>query len=291
MELLTILFGVLLAAGLFLIASDRLKLPKLATEKVMLTASRRNGLKKFGGFDVLLHAWAEKLSKYIRMNEYKKSLLTVDLSAAGISMTPEAFTAYTFLKPGMAIVGALLCLPVIPLLAPVLILLAVTLYFKESRRAHAGMEQHRSEIEAELPRFVATLEQELQSSRDVLTMLETYKSHAGTALGAELGILTADMRSSSYELALNRMSRRVGSPMLSDVTRGLTSVLHGDDGRMYFQMLAHDLKQQELQRLKAEAAKIPPKIRVFSLLMLGCFMLTYIVIIVYEILNSLGGLF
>jgi hypothetical protein len=47
----------------------------------------------------------------------------------------------------------------------------------------------------------------------------------------------------------------------------------------------------ELQRLKAQAAKIPPKIRVFSFLMLVCFMLVYIVVIVVQILTSLGGLF
>lgn len=56
-------------------------------------------------------------------------------------------------------------------------------------------------------------------------------------------------------------------------------------------MLSHDLKAMELQRLKAKAAKIPPKIRVFSFIMLMCFMLTYIVIIVYQIINSLGALF
>ena len=74
-------------------------------------------------------------------------------------------------------------------------------------------------------------------------------------------------------------------------SRGLVGILRGDDGRMYFQMLSHDLKALELQRLKAKAAKIPPKIRVFSFLMLMCFMLTYIVIIVYQIINSLGSLF
>lgn len=67
--------------------------------------------------------------------------------------------------------------------------------------------------------------------------------------------------------------------IISDIVRGLVGILRGDDGRMYFQMLSHDLKALELQRLKAKAAKIPPKIRVFSFLMLMCFMLTYIVII------------
>ena len=36
---------------------------------------------------------------------------------------------------------------------------------------------------------------------------------------------------------------------------------------------------------------MPPKIRVFSFIMLMCFMMTYIVIIVYQIVNSLGSLF
>lgn len=59
----------------------------------------------------------------------------------------------------------------------------------------------------------------------------------------------------------------------------------------YFQMLSHDMKQLELQRLKAQAMKIPPKIRVFSFLMLMCFLMTYLAIIVYEIITSLGGMF
>ena len=99
------------------------------------------------------------------------------------------------------------------------------------------------------------------------------------------------MRSSSYEAALIRFEARMGSAIISDIVRGLVGILRGDDGQMYFQMLSHDLKALELQRLKAKAAKIPPKIRVFSFLMLMCFMMTYIVIIIYQIINSLGALF
>ena len=108
---------------------------------------------------------------------------------------------------------------------------------------------------------------------------------------AELDVLTADMRSSSYEAALVRFEGRIASPMLSDITRGLIGVLRGDDGRLYFQMLSHDLKQQELQRLKAKAAKIQPKIRVFSFIMLACFMLTYVVVLAMVILDSMALLF
>ena len=99
------------------------------------------------------------------------------------------------------------------------------------------------------------------------------------------------MRSSSYEAALTRFEARINSPMLSDVVRGLIGVLRGDDGAMYFQMLSHDFKQMELQRLKKEAQKIPPKIRVFSFVMLMCFLATYLVIIVMEIIKSMGTMF
>ncbi len=80
--------------------------------------------------------------------------------------------------------------------------------------------------------------------------------------------------------------------MLSDVVRGLIGVLRGDDSTVYFRiLLAHDFKQIELQRLKAQAQKIPPKIRVFPLSCWVCFLLTYLAIICYVALESLGGMF
>ena len=103
--------------------------------------------------------------------------------------------------------------------------------------------------------------------------------------------MTFSLRSGSYEAALTRFEARFNSPLLSDVVRGLIGVLRGDDGVHYFQMLAHDMKQLELQRLKAKTMKIPPKIRVFSFILLMCFLVTYLAIIIFQILNSLSGMF
>jgi len=287
---LLFLFGAALAAGLFFIAADILKLPRLSTEKALLSAGRAER-KQMKSLDALFLGWAIKLSRYIHMDEYKRSHLARMLNAAGMDMTPEVFTAYTIVKPCAMLLLAIPCLIVFPLLALVVVVLAILTYFKESRKAEEKVSERRDKIEAELPRFVATIEQELASSRDVLTILENYKHHAGAEFAAELDVLTADMRSSSYEAALVRFEGRIASPMLSDITRGLIGVLRGDDGRLYFQMLSHDLKQQELQRLKAKAAKIPPKIRVFSFIMLACFMLTYIVVLAMVILDSMAMLF
>jgi len=56
-------------------------------------------------------------------------------------------------------------------------------------------------------------------------------------------------------------------------------------------MLAHDFKALELQRLKGQAQKIPSKIRVFSFIMLMCFLFTYLAVIAYEIVKSLNAMF
>lgn len=285
-----ILFGVLLALGLFFIAADILRLPRLATQKAMLEAGKQ-ARPKARTIETLLHCTAVKLSVYLPMEEYRKSRMTRVLSAAGLNLTPELFASQAIVKAGAIGLGIIPALALLPLLAPFLLILAIVMYFKEIRRADEILAEKRNRIEQELPRFVATITQELKASRDVLSMIENYKKNAGEDFAAELDILTADMRSSSYEAALTRFEARFNSPMLSDITRGLIGVLRGDDGTVYFQMLSHDMKQLELQRLKAQAMKIPPKIRVFSFVMLMCFLMTYMAIIIYQIITSLGGMF
>jgi flagellar protein FlaJ len=282
--------GILLAFGLFFILADALRLPTFRTAKAMLGAGK-TGKKSAKTAEAWLMSGAVKLSKYIRMDEYKHSRMANVLKAAGIAMTPEVYSAYAITKAGAILLGVIPCLILLPMLSPVLVILAVLTYFKEIRKADEQLKAKRDQIEGELPRFVATIEQTLKSSRDILAMMENYKKNAGPAFVRELDVLTADMRSSSYEAALTRFAARLNSPMLSDVVRGLIGVLRGDDSAVYFQMLAHDFKALELQRLKSQAQKIPPKIRVFSFIMLMCFLLTYLAIIAVQILSSLNGMF
>ena len=238
MAVLIFLFGALLALGLFFIAADFLKLPRLATQRAMLSVGRQEK-KQARSMEALLMGWAVKLAPHIHMDEYKRSRLKNTLNAAGMGMTPEVYSSFAILKASVILLGIIPCLLVLPMLAPVILFLGIAVYFKEIRRADERLGEKRGEVEAELPRFVA----------------------------------------------------RFNSPLLSDIIRGLIGVLRGDNGVAYFKMLSHDMKQLELQRLKAQAMKIPPKIRVFSFLMLMCFLMTYLAIIVYEIITSLGGMF
>lgn len=287
---LLLLFGIFLAFGMFFLLAERLRLPALKTSKAIVNTGKQE--KKMS---MILDAWlmdgAVKVSGFIRINQYKRSRMANMLKASGMAMTPEVYTAYAILKAGGVCIFAIPCLFLVPLLAVLAIFLGVLVYFREIRKADEMLKEKKETIEGELYRFVSTITQELVSSRDVLSILEHYKGNAGEAFRGELDILCADMRSSGYEAALTRFEARLNSPQLSDIVRGLVSVLRGDDGVVYFQMLCHDFRQMELQRLKAKAAKIPPKIRVYSFLMLVCFLATYFAIIGFEILQSMGSLF
>lgn len=290
MKIILFIVFILFGTGLFLLLSGLLHLPTLRTSKVMMDTARED--KKLSKtLDALYMDGAARLAGLIRLNDYKRSRMNNVLRASGLGMTPEVYTAYACLKAGSIFLLVIPVLYVFPLLAILLVFLGVMVYCRETRKAEEMLREKREQIEGELYRFASTITQELKNSRDVLSMLEHYKENAGAMFRKELDIVCADMRSGSYEAALTRFEARLNSPQLSDVVRGLIGVMRGDDGAVYFQMLTHDFKQAELQRLKAKAAKIPPRIRVFSFAMLVCFLATYFAIIGYEIIKSMGTLF
>lgn len=290
MELVLICVFLTSATGLFLLLSGILHLPTLKTSRVMMNTGK-NGKKLSTVLDALYMNGAVKAARYIRMNDYKKSRMAGVLRASGLDMEPEVYTAHACLKAGSVFLLLIPALYIFPLAALFVVLSGIMVYYREIQKADGMLREKREQIEEELYRFVSTITQELKNSRDVLSMLEHYKENAGAAFRRELDIVCADMRSSSYEAALTRFEARLNSPQLSDVVRGLIGVLRGDDGAVYFQMLTHDFKQVELQRLKAKASKIPPRIRIYSFTMLMCFLATYFAIIIYEIIRSMGTLF
>ena len=278
------------AFGIYFIVADRLKIPYLKSSKAIMNMGRTDR-KLTTVIEAVIMDLSIKLSRFIPMDRYKKNRLSATLKAAGISMTPECYQAHAILKALSVALLVIPCLVIFPLMAVVVLILSVLVYFKEYQKADNQMQERRGEIETELLRFVSTIEQELKTSRDVLSILESFKKNTTTALADELGITCADMRSGGYEVALMRLEARVNSPQLSDVVRGLISVIRGDDGVMYFQMLAHDFKQMELRKLKAQAQKIPGKIRIFSLIMLMCFLATFLIVIAVQVIQSLGVMF
>lgn len=285
-----LLFSISFSLGVYLILKDLLKLPSGRAIKTVHVIDKRER-KKSKNLEVLINEWAIRLSKVVHMTDYRRRRLTATLKSANIKLSSETFVARAWLKAGMMLLFIIPAFFIFPMVFPVVLFLAVAVYFKEIRSADEAVRKRREDIEFELPRFVSTLSQELKANRNVLNILETYKQNAGMSFKNELEITVADMKSGSYESALTRMEARLNSPSLSETIRGLIGVLRGDDGVVYFQMLSHDLKQLELQRLKTIAMKRPAKIRKYSFAMLFCFLMMYLSVMFVEIIETLGKLF
>jgi hypothetical protein len=280
----------LFCAGLFLIFCDILRVPHMKTSKAVKSLSKRQQTKT-GMLEVWMRDLTEWLSQFIRINEYKRLQIASDLQTAGINVTPELHIAKAFVK---AVPIGLLALPglyIFPLITPLIIATSITYYFREVRSVQSKILQKRNAINFELPRLVSTIDKTLEHSRDVLTMLEDYKRSAALELRDELAVTVADMRSGNYESALTRLEARVGSSMLSDVTRGLIGVLRGDETRLYWSALSVKFADMQRQMLKQQAQKVPGKVKKLSMCLLVCFLLTYLVVIVVEVMSSLGAIF
>lgn len=284
------LFVILFSCGAYMLVADYLSLPTFRASLAVLNISKQEKKKKKSK-DAMVLELASKLSRFIRLDEYRKRKIAATLKSAGIRLSPETYIAKAWVKAGLVLLSIIPALIVFPILSFLILFLAVLVYFKESRSAEETMKKRREAIESGLSRFVMTLEQELKASRDILRILETYRKNASLELKHELDITIADMKSGSYEAALSRFEARIGSAMLSDVIRGLLSVLRGDDGRVYFQMLAHDFKLLEIQKLKLIAMKRPSKVRKYSFFMLGCFVLMYLAVMAIEIMKAFSTLF
>ena len=250
--------GICFGIGLYLLLAGHFRIPSLATSKAYNNLAKRQE-KKTSTLDIWLGDLAVWISKHIRLNEYRREQLITDLRSAGISLSPEAHIANSLVKSAKGVADKI----------------------KEKRK----------KIEYELPRFVSYIEKTLRHNRDILSIIDGYMKTAGKEIRDELEITAADMRSGNYEAALTRLESRVGSSMLSDVTRGLIGVLRGDETDAYWTNLAMKFSDYQRTVLKAEAAKVPAKVKRLSMCMLICFMLMYLLVIGMHIITSLGGMF
>ena len=266
-------------------------IPTGRTSKMMMLARKQQSAKKEKLLDVYITKIAVLLAPFLRLDKLKRSRLQTALAIAGLELSPEVYTARAWVTAGAVGICAVPMAFLMPLLSPVLVGLAVALWFSTYYAAFEFVRKRRKLIEAEIPRFALSIGQNLENDRDVLKMLTSYRRVAGRDFAAELDQTIADMKTGNYENALLRFETRIGSPMLSDVVRGLIGVLRGDDQRMYFKMICFDMRQIEQNNLKKEAAKRPRKIQRYSMMMLICIMIIYLVVLCTEVINSLGVFF
>lgn len=278
-----------MSAGIALILLDVFRVPVYAVSQTTHNFGKQQR-KKTSLPEIWLRELSYRLASKLRLNEYKRIQLDSDLKTADMAITPEQYTANAIVRGLIVGVFAIPALLISKLLAIFPVFCGVILYITEYKKVGKRIRERRRRIEAELPRLVSDIEKTLIHSRDVLGILDTYKERAGDELQRELEITVADMRSGNYEVAITRLASRVGSTMMTDVTRGLVGVVRGDKTDVYWAQLALRFDDYGRQLLRADAEKAPKRVRKLSLLLLICFMLIYVVVIAQVLLSSLGGL-
>jgi len=283
--------GSLIAGGLFLICEDVFKLPFRNTRKSVISFVKIRNKNKPSRLTRLLDEFSVWISRFVKLDDYKKDQMNIEMEGAGISGTPEIFIAKCIVKGLLVLLLIIPCAFIFPIGVPIVIVAGIVTFLSSMNRLSESLAKKRKQIEYELPRFVSYISKTITHNRDVLSLLEDYLNNAGEAFGRELLITIADMKSGNYESAITRMETRVGSSMLSDVARGLVSVIRGDETITYWENLEIKFSDYQRQLLKQQAIKIPIKVRRLSLCLLICFIAFYVVILGMAIVDGLSNLF
>lgn len=234
---------------------------------------------KTGVLDIFIKSLTVFVGRHLNIQEERLIKIQTYLRYYDVEMTAKDFAASQIAKTLILCIVAGILYFVFPLMSMVMFFISFIYYFRCSSSLEANYKLKRGEIERELPRFCATISQEIRASHDIVSIIERYIESSNKALKKELEIVLADMKSSNYEAALVRFESRLSIGAVSDIVRGLIGVIRGDDMRTYFEMLSHDLDVMELQNLEARAAKQPEKIKKYQFFILAAMLLMYFVTI------------
>ena len=290
LPILKICVGIACGVGLYFILADAFHLPTIKTSRAIGNVAKKQN-ENISAIDVWLGNFASFIAKKMRLNEYKRQELITDLRTAQMDITPEMYIANAIVK---SLLGAILSIPVFfifPFLGVLVLGVSIALFWINTRSVKNRVEIHRRKIENDLPRLTSTIEKKLTHERGILGILESFIPSAGPELREELEITVADMRSGNEEAAVTRLEARVGSPMMSDVCRGFITMIHGDKAEIYWASLGQKFSEIQRNRLRAEASKIPGRVRRLSMMLLISFILIYVVVIVMQIIDSMGMMF
>lgn len=284
-----ILSALLLASGIYNIITEFLVIPDDKVRRTVLNYGK--GTEKLSS-EELITLIAPKIERFVRLDENYASMLRKKLSAAELAYSPEYYTARAVAS---GIITVFLGIPFCiifsrfiswVIVAAAFLMLGVFSYFKVIGNADEIIRKKAELIEPELALFASTVQKQLSSTTDIIKIFESYRKVCGDAFRHEIDVTIADMKTGSYEPALLNLDNRVRSDALSQIIRGLLSVLKGDDQRMYFDMLVHDLANSERERLKRIALRRPSKLNSASALILICFVLILVYIIGYQIITE-----
>ncbi len=288
-----IIVCILLTVGIYNIVTEFLILPDDKARKAILNYGKGSNTLSSEEMVTLMSA---QIERFISLDDNYKKILQKKIKAAEITYSAESYVSRAI---SSGIIIALFGIPFALIFSSFInwtiilaffLILGIFSYYKVLGEADEIIRKKTEQIEPELALFASTIQKQLSSTTDLIKIFESYRKVCGETFRHEIDVTIADMKTGSYEPALLNLDNRVRSEALSQIIRGLISVLKGDDQQMYFDMLVHDLSNSERERLSRIALKRPSKLNSSSAMILVCFVIILVYIIGYQIVIELTSL-
>lgn len=290
--MMAIIFGISVAVFLYTLLSVIFIFPPIQIFK-----SKKGNKKKLKGLFSKLHCkLRDEVASVIPVGELKRQSLTKALKTTGTSETPQQYIADTYLTGAGIFLLYLIPIILLPDYALGFILMAVLVCFLVLRNRYKqifkAVDEHRIQVETEIPRFVSHTTEALKTNNNVLSIIDSYRENYSGPLVDELSETVGDMRTGNEEIALRRLDARMNSAILSELIRGLISVYSGEEMTEYFKNLGIKATEMWRQRIRANALRVEPKVSLASYIMFGVAMASMFIRLVQTLavyVASMGG--
>lgn len=237
-------------------------------------ALRKRAPKKLSQTELAVTTIVQKIAPLLDLDPIKRTRLAEELKSLGYNESPEMYHAKALSR------GFVMSFMGVPLIAlsPLIGVIGMALVFwrtysLQEKKLQHELEKRKRRIERELPQFAGTIRQSLNSTHDVIAILESYRKVCGASLKNEIDRTLNDMKTGNPERAVKALESRVNSAELSQLTRGLVGVLRGDDQRIYFDMLTDEFRKAQDAAVARELINRPGKLLPNIVMLFGCIVL------------------
>lgn len=289
--MITIVIFMLLTAGIYSVVSELAGLPPGSTGKGIRSAVRKERT-LYDNLNVyFIMPFVKVISPFIKIADYKKKRMGIQLARAGIEFTPEEYFARSVLMSVTAFVSSFVLLSVtMSSMKVVSVVLAVVVFFHFHGEIKDKLKVKDRQIEAELPKFIRAIVQGLKTEKDVIKLLETYQTISGVGLKYDIEVLIMDLKSGNFEDGMTEFDKRVGNAYISRLTKALIATQRGDNQESSLNYLISDMGTLAKEMMQRELNKRPGRVKMLVIPIVLVAVAALFYVIGMNLFSSLSGI-
>lgn len=279
------------AGGLFIVSSEALGLPPIATAKGVKTAVKSKQSFLDSLLTVVVMPIVKIISPFMMIADYKEKRMAKQLRRAGIPLTPKEYYARSIVMAVLATaITYIMLVLTVKSMSLVAVVLGVVVYFHFHGEIKDKLKAKDRLIEAELPKFIRAIVQGLRTEKDIIKLLETYQTIAGEGLRYDIEVLIMDLKSGNFEEGMTEFEKRLGNSYVSRLAKALIAVNRGDDQSSMLNYLLSDMGLLAKEMMQRELNKRPGRVKMLVIPIVLVAVVALFYVIGANLFSSLGGI-